>query len=140
LVCTQRSCFPPTCCCPRFSAVIYCFLATGNVASAAILGADGSIWACSEGFTVDPAKASQLWNCFADAAPLRNGGLMINGDKYTFIRGDDRKLYLKKGLNGTFIVRTNRAIIIGVHNESQVPEPASVTVDKLADYLTASNF
>ena len=73
-------------------------------------------------------------------SPIFANGITINGVRYTGIRADERSFYAKKGATGVIAVKTNLAIIIGVHSENIQPGQATTVVEKLADYLIANNY
>ncbi|KAG9393428.1 Profilin [Carpediemonas membranifera] len=115
-------------------------LSTGTLRHAAILGHAGDVWATSNGFNIDQAEIAKIIKGHDDFSILQTGGLTLNGMKYTFIRGDDKTLYMKKLTNGVFLRKTQQAIIVGVHDDQQVPEPAALTVAKLGDYLESVGY
>uniref|UniRef100_A0A6B2LS63 Profilin n=1 Tax=Arcella intermedia TaxID=1963864 RepID=A0A6B2LS63_9EUKA len=108
---------------------------TGKLAKAAILGQDGFTWASTPGFSLSIDEGLQLMAGFDDAGPLRADGLYAQGERYADLKADERSIYGRRGPCGIVCVKTVRAVMIGVYNESMQPGIAADTVEKLADYL-----
>ncbi|KAI9295176.1 profilin-like protein [Neoconidiobolus thromboides FSU 785] len=115
-------------------------LGSGSITKAAIIGHDGSVWAASEGFTVKPEEASTILKGYSDASVLTTSGIKLNGEKYFYIRSDDRTINGKLGEGGVFCVKTGMSIIIGVYDDTVKPGQASIVVEKLADYLIDAGY
>eukprot|EP00163_Fabomonas_tropica_P019623 TRINITY_DN34408_c0_g1_i1.p1 TRINITY_DN34408_c0_g1~~TRINITY_DN34408_c0_g1_i1.p1 ORF type:complete len:128 (+),score=44.37 TRINITY_DN34408_c0_g1_i1:114-497(+) len=113
---------------------------TGNVSKACIIGHDGSVWASSPGFAPSAEEAAALIAGFNDPTGLLAQGLHVAGVKYMTIKADPRSVYGKKVNNGVVIVKTGQAIVIGQYDEKIQPGSATLTVEKLADYLIENNF
>eukprot|EP00695_Tsukubamonas_globosa_P000603 TRINITY_DN150_c0_g1_i1.p2 TRINITY_DN150_c0_g1~~TRINITY_DN150_c0_g1_i1.p2 ORF type:complete len:112 (+),score=58.24 TRINITY_DN150_c0_g1_i1:89-424(+) len=96
-------------------------VATGHISRGAILGLDGSTWAISPSLTIKPEELSHLLGGLADNNKFMASGIKLNGDKFMFLRADDRSVYGKKGAAGVAIVKTNSAIIIGIYDEGIQP-------------------
>jgi len=117
-------------------------VATKNVTSAAIIGLDGNTWASSGGLSVTPAEAKVLISAFADASPLRAGGLNAGGVKYIALQCDDKVLMGKKGAGGVIVSKSGKTIVVGAYSaESGVQAgPASSSVQSMAADLTKKGF
>jgi len=64
----------------------------------------------------------------------------LAGVKYFALKADDRSVYGKKGSAGCITVKTNKAILVGVYDETQQPGAAANIVEKVADYLINSGY
>lgn len=115
-------------------------LGNGTIRHAAMIGHDGSIWAQSAGFKMDQANITKVTQAHANPGVVQMGGLTMNDKKFMFIRGDDQTVILKKATSTMFLRKTNQTIIIAMHDEEQVPEPASLTVEKLGEYLESVSY
>eukprot|EP01122_Echinamoeba_exundans_P017208 TRINITY_DN899_c0_g1_i1.p1 TRINITY_DN899_c0_g1~~TRINITY_DN899_c0_g1_i1.p1 ORF type:complete len:140 (-),score=41.24 TRINITY_DN899_c0_g1_i1:79-498(-) len=112
-------------------------VATGHIEKAALVGANGAIWAATAGWALkaDEIKAiAASWPNFAAA------GLKVAGDKFMFLRGDDQVVLAKKGATGVVIAKTKTAFVIAFHNDKQQIGNANKEVLKIADYLTEQNY
>jgi len=115
-------------------------LATGNVQKGAICGLDGSIWAVSDKFNVQPDEAKKLAAAFKDSSVLQMSGIFVAGDKFMFLSATEDVLRGKKGSNGVHIVKTLQAIIIGYYADPVQPGQCATTVEALGDYLKSVNY
>ena len=113
---------------------------TGKVKLGAIHSQDGSVWATSAGFTVDPAEVTTLVAAYSDPSAIQASGFYIAGVKYFVIRADDRSIYGKKGATGVAAVKTTQAVVIGTYDETMQPGQCTNEVEKLADYLIENGY
>eukprot|EP00002_Diphylleia_rotans_P009589 TRINITY_DN19978_c0_g1_i1.p1 TRINITY_DN19978_c0_g1~~TRINITY_DN19978_c0_g1_i1.p1 ORF type:complete len:127 (+),score=29.35 TRINITY_DN19978_c0_g1_i1:88-468(+) len=113
---------------------------SGNLAQGAILGAAGGVWAASAGFSITAAEVSALVAGFASTSSFQASGVNVAGVKYMFLRGDERTVQAKKGATGVVLVKTKQSILVGVYNDKQQPGAATLTVEKLADYLIENGY
>ncbi|KAK3895323.1 hypothetical protein Pcinc_000952 [Petrolisthes cinctipes] len=104
------------------------------------MGHDGSCWASSAGFTIQPTEVQALLKGFASADALQSSGLHVAGEKYFFIGSGDSFIRGKKGQNGIHASKTNQAIIIGYYDDSIQPGTCTTEVEKVADYLKGQNY
>eukprot|EP01087_Luapelamoeba_hula_P005368 TRINITY_DN15446_c0_g1_i1.p3 TRINITY_DN15446_c0_g1~~TRINITY_DN15446_c0_g1_i1.p3 ORF type:complete len:127 (+),score=21.67 TRINITY_DN15446_c0_g1_i1:312-692(+) len=107
---------------------------------AAIFGHDAGQWATSSGLTIQPAEVQKLVAAFKDPSGIRAAGIYLAGDKYFALKADDRSIYGKKGAAGCVCVKTGKAVLIGLYDESQQPGAAANVVEKVADYLIQSGY
>lgn len=124
-----------------WSEQISSLIATGHVTRAAIHGLDGSCWASSAGFKVSVPEAKSLRGAIESpeyAALLPIHGMVVAGEKYTYLRSDKgRNLLGKKGLGGCFVTKTSKALIIAVFDSPISPADCVVAVERFADYLVS---
>jgi profilin len=68
---------------------------SGFIGKAAIFGLDGSKWAITAGFNVEPAEVKAIIAGFKDPNSIRASGIKAAGAKYFTLRSDDRSIYGK---------------------------------------------
>ncbi|KAI8985266.1 profilin [Pilobolus umbonatus] len=110
-------------------------LGTGNVSKACILGAQGGVWATSEGFNLPASEIKELVDGFSNPDAVRANGIHINGVKYLTLRADDRSIYGKKNDTGVVVVKTTQAILVGLYDDKIQPGNCTKVVEGLADYF-----
>jgi len=113
---------------------------TGHLAQGCIIGLDGSVWAQSPGFTLKAGEGQSVSALFKNPQNVFAAGITISGIKYLGIKGDERSVYGKKGASGVVTVKTTQCILIGLYNDQQQPGNASLSVEKLADYLIENGY
>ncbi|KAL2038689.1 hypothetical protein N7G274_008447 [Stereocaulon virgatum] len=109
-----------------------------NVDKAAIFNVEGtSVWASSPNFKLEPAEIKAVLASYAEKEPkpIFETGFKVAGEKYFTLKADDRSVYGKKGREGMIIVKTKQALLIAHYPEDVQPGAASLTVEKLGDYL-----
>ena len=112
---------------------------TGHVTGAAIIGHDGNVWA-SKNLTLKAGEGPKLVNAFKDSSSVLASGIFVEGNKYLSLKADDKSIYAKKGAGGVVIAKTSQCVLIGHYNETVQPGQATVTVEKLADYLRENGY
>lgn len=115
-------------------------LGSKKVSKAAIHGLDGNPWAMSAGFNVSLAEMKAIIAAFSDQSAARSNGLHAAGERFIFLRGDDRSLYGKKGATGLVCIKTSKAIIVGYYNDTIQPGEATTVIEKLGDYLRSVGY
>jgi len=113
---------------------------SGHLKQAAIFGHDGGQWATSSGFTVNATEVKTLVGSYKDPTNIRANGLHLAGTKYFVLKADDRSIYGKKGSAGCITVKTSKAVLVGIYDETQQPGAAANVVEKVADYLINSGY
>ncbi|KAL3677196.1 hypothetical protein R1sor_027144 [Riccia sorocarpa] len=117
---------------------LMCPLPSGSqLASAAITGLDGSIWAQSGTFPdVKPEEITAIISAFDDSSSLAQHGLFLGGEKYMVIQGEAGAVIRgKKGPGGVCIKKTGMAVLIGTYEEPMKPPECNKIVEGLGDYL-----
>ncbi|GAW06471.1 profilin [Lentinula edodes] len=84
---------------------------TTKIAQAAILGAQGGVWATSEGFEISPDEQARILQAHSQPSAIQASGLVIAGVKYFCLQANERSIYLKKGVDGAIVVKTTQAIL-----------------------------
>lgn len=76
-----------------------------------------------------------------DSAAVQRGGIKAGGQNYIFLRCEEgRSIYGRKGANaGICIVKSKKAILIGVYSSGIQPGNCNAVIEKLADYLIQHN-
>ena len=92
------------------------------------------------GFAVKPDEIKTLFGAYKDPTNIRANGIHLAGVKYFALKADDRSVYGKKGSAGCITVKTNKAVLVGVYDETQQPGAAANIVEKVADYLINSGY
>eukprot|EP01013_Petalomonas_cantuscygni_P016126 TRINITY_DN3307_c0_g2_i1.p1 TRINITY_DN3307_c0_g2~~TRINITY_DN3307_c0_g2_i1.p1 ORF type:complete len:131 (+),score=23.64 TRINITY_DN3307_c0_g2_i1:104-496(+) len=118
---------------------------SGHVHHGAIVGLDGTPWVSSPNFDTQAAKWVDSLVQGGDISKLQAGGLMLNGEKYVYVRtvtDDDDQDYgvvLKKGSGGAVIVRANTCFVVAQFNEGYAQDPLADAC-RLRDWLVESNY
>ncbi|CAO3697365.1 unnamed protein product [Rhizopus stolonifer] len=115
-------------------------IATQQVSEASIYGLNGSIWATSAGFQLQPAEVQEVIAGFSNPDPIRANGIHIAGAKYFAIKADERSIYGKKNADGVCIVKTTQAILVATYKDGIQPGNCAKIVEGLADYLISVGY
>ncbi|CAF0728419.1 unnamed protein product [Adineta steineri] len=105
-------------------------LTSQGVTHAGIFGNDGSRWAASSSFPNIDHLRDELPKAFS-AQP---SGIVVNGEKYIFIRNQDHFAVFRKGADGMVIVKLNQAYIVSI-GVNQKPEMLVGATSKIGEYL-----
>ncbi|KAL7586952.1 profilin isoform X1 [Lactuca sativa] len=108
-----------------------------HLISAAIIGADGSVWAKSSAFPqLKPEEVTAIGKDFDEPGHLAPTGLFIAGTKYMVIQGEPGAVIRgKKGAGGICIKKTGQAMVFGLYDEPVAPGQCNKVVEGLGDYL-----
>jgi len=101
-----------------------------GISHAGIFGADGSRWAASGNFP----NIDNLRDELARAFSSQPQGILVNGEKYIFIRNQDNFAVFRKGADGMVIVKLNQAYIVSI-GVNQKPEMLVGATSKIGEYL-----
>ncbi|MDK2413074.1 profilin [Aphanizomenon sp. 202] len=112
---------------------------SGNVKMGANCGLDGSVWAVSPELKITPEEVKTITTHFGSDHFSING-LMLSGERYVYLGGDEGTLRGKKGKKFVHMTKTNTALIIGISEEPGQPGPCACTVEALGDYLKGLNY
>ncbi|KAL0575300.1 profilin, required for normal timing of actin polymerization in response to thermal stress [Marasmius crinis-equi] len=108
---------------------------SGKVASAAILGLAGGVWAQSPGLTLSTEEQKAIVDGFNNPPQVQASGLRLAGDKYFALSANDKSIQLKKQSDGAVLVKTTQAVLVAVYKAPiQAPE-ATTVAEGLGDYL-----
>jgi len=105
-------------------------LTSQGITHAGIFGADGSRWAASPNFPNIDNLREELPRAFSS----QPAGVVVNGEKYIFIRNQDNFAVFRKGADGMVIVKLNQAYIISI-GVNQKPEMLVGATSKIGEYL-----
>lgn len=113
----------------------------GNIEKAAIFGQNGSQWAASPGFTIQPQEAIDAFNCMKNGS-TPTGSVTIAGQKWMVTRCDEECLYGASGKQNICICSTKQALVIATSNKDagHTPNVANNNVQAIADYLSESGY
>lgn len=110
-------------------------LTSQGITHAALFGNDGSRWAASPNFpTIDNLK-EDLPKLFS-ATP---SGIVVNGERYIFIRNQDVFAVLRKGADGMVIFKINQGYIVSI-GINQKPEMLVAATNKIGEYLKGCGY
>ncbi|KAI9119400.1 hypothetical protein K1719_010075 [Acacia pycnantha] len=108
-----------------------------TLASAAITGNGGAVWAQSSAFPqLKPGEVTDIMKDFDEPGYLAPKGLHLGGNKYMVIQGEPGAVIRgKKGSGGATIKKTGQALIFGIYEEPVTPGQCNIVVERLGDYL-----
>ncbi|KAL7789477.1 profilin [Trichoderma ceciliae] len=118
---------------------------TGHITKGAIISIAGdSAWASSPGLAIKPVEMKAI----ADIIAKNQGaidkayaeGLYIAGQRYVLARAGDDNIYARSGRDGVAITASKKAIVVGIHDESQIAGNATSVVVALADHLIEQGY
>jgi len=102
----------------------------------AIAGLDGNIWAKSSDFEVTAAEVKSLLDSYEDPSKMSSTGIVLAGQKYFYLSGDEKVVRGKQGKGGVHLMRTKQTLLIGVYDEPLTPPEAANITESLGDYLS----
>lgn len=111
-----------------------------TLASGAILGLDGSLWASSEGFPeLSNEETEVLLQAFDSPDILQSKGLRLNGQKYVAIGGTPGSVVRGRGFevktSGFTAKKCVQSVVMGFYGEGVQPGECSKVVEDFGDYL-----
>lgn len=119
---------------------------TSHVDKGCIVGLDGAKWttdAHGHAFNISVPECVQIAQAFKtkDFTSFMASGVHIGGDKYQFLREEDKKLVLakKKDLGAVCIQSSKTALVIAHVAEGSQQAHGNVAVGVIADYLESMN-
>lgn len=111
-----------------------------TLASAALVGLDGSVWAHSPAFpSLTTDQAAVIAKIFNGENP---GSFMMGDVKYMVLGSEDPSTKLRgkcKG-GGCSISKTTQAMVVGIWAEPVQPATCNKLVEALAEYLISVNY
>ena len=117
---------------------------SGQITAGAILGLDGSQWARSAKFpNLDTATKEAMVlvkENFEKAGNAQSKGIIVGKQKYMCVRADPRSVYGKAPKGGIVCVKTGKAVIVGIYDETIQTGNATKVVEDLADYLISVGY
>jgi len=112
---------------------------------AAIVGLNGSCWTTcdhSKSMKLEPSEITKLANAMSsgDTSILQSGGIVLEGVKYQFLRGDDKMILGKKKDHGAITIQASKtALVIGHTQEGCQQGNTNKGVDSIVTYLEGIN-
>jgi len=105
---------------------------------------DGSIWAKYEKDIPSPVTQEEL-KAVADGMRTNPGsfqenGIRLGGEKYFCLSAENNLLRGRKGSSALCVVATNSCLIAVATTDGFPPGQLNSVVEKLGDYLRASNY
>ncbi|KAK2717472.1 profilin-like [Artemia franciscana] len=111
-------------------------LAGGFISQGAIIGTDGALWAKSDNLNVAQQELVTLATNYANHEYFQANGLTLAGTRYIFLSASDRVIRGKKMKQGIHCIKTEKAIVIGIYDETHcTPQQAANVVERLGEYL-----
>lgn len=83
-------------------------------------------------------QVAKLVTCITgDTTTLKRSGIKVGNQSYILLRDDPgRSVYGRKGADsGVCVVKTKRALLIGVYGVGVQPGNCNAVMEKMADYL-----
>nr|A4KA43.1 RecName: Full=Profilin-6; AltName: Full=Allergen Cor a 2; AltName: Full=Pollen allergen Cor a 2; AltName: Allergen=Cor a 2 [Corylus avellana]ABG81300.1 pollen profilin variant 5 [Corylus avellana] len=116
---------------------LMCEIEGHHLASAAILGHDGTVWAQSADFPqFKPEEITGIMKDFDEPGHLAPTGMFVAAAKYMVIQGEPGVVIRgKKGAGGITIKKTGQALVVGIYDEPMTPGQCDMVVGRLGDYL-----
>ncbi|RWS21804.1 Blo t profilin allergen-like protein [Leptotrombidium deliense] len=109
---------------------------------AVIAGLDGAIWAKFEkDFPVTTEEVKAICDAMrSDLGIFNEKGIQLGGEKYFCLKAESNLVRGRKGTSALCMVTTNSCLIVAVTTDGFPPGQLNTVVEKLADYLRASNY
>ncbi|CAM0882799.1 unnamed protein product [Alopecurus aequalis] len=116
---------------------LMCDIEGHHLASAAILGHDGTVWAQSIDFpSFKLEDMANIMKDFDEPGTLAPTGLFIGQTKYMVIQGESGAvIHGKKGAGSLTLKKTGHALLVGIYDEPMTPGQCNLVVERLGDYL-----
>jgi len=115
-------------------------MATKNLSACGVFGLDGSVWASTPDFPVDPATVRLVVASTVDSSKVA-AGVNVRSEKFILVRSDPGVyIILKKGPNGLVAYRSTQCCIIAIHDSTAKSEIALTHVGKVIDHLTKHGY
>jgi len=105
-------------------------LTNQGVTHAGIFGTDGSRWAASANFPTIANLREELPRAFSS----QPSGILVNNEKYIFIRNQDTFAIFRKGADAMIIMKLSQSYIVSI-GINQKPEMLIAATNKIGDYL-----
>jgi profilin len=117
----------------------------GNIDRASIIGLNGGgKWTTKQEVKLSADEAAKIAAVFTskDFSSFQANGIMIEGQKYQFLRQEDGKIvYAKKKDFGSVAMQSSKqAIVIGHTPEGKAQGAAAVAVAAIAEYLEGLSY
>lgn len=113
----------------------------GHADKACIIGKDGSMWTTNKeanALKITAAEAATIGNAFRimDFSSFQASGVLLEGVKYQFLRGEENiVLGKKKDLGAITLQSSKTAVVIGHTKEGGSQGNTNKGVSVIADYL-----
>uniref|UniRef100_K7FE09 Profilin n=1 Tax=Pelodiscus sinensis TaxID=13735 RepID=K7FE09_PELSI len=114
-----------------------CLIKTKHVEHAAIIKIkDGSVWASTLGFNLQPQTVHVIIHAFfKNLLQVRKEGLYFKEKHYKCVRADDCSMYLKNVDGGLIAVKTESCILLATYLEGMYPSVCVEAIEKLGNYF-----
>merc|ERR1711942_593320 len=107
---------------------------------AAIAGLDGSIWAKSGDFNITSEEVKRVVDNYDNQLAFASTGINLAGQKYFYLSGTDDVMRGKQGKGGVHIMKTEKAVLVGVYDEPMQGAEAATVTESLGSYLKGCGY
>ncbi|KAH7815646.1 profilin [Monocercomonoides exilis] len=115
-------------------------LVSKGVSACALLGAaDGAVWA-DHGSGLSAGEAQNIAKLFSNPASAFATGVMVGGVKFFCTRASDDTIAARKDQRGLFLCKSDKAIVVALHDETMNAGTCSTFAGKAADYFRSLGF
>jgi profilin len=128
-------------------------LVTKGVQHCALVGLDGSIWGeyssgvwnvlqffCWSLLQLTAPEAKTIASVVKKPDSAFSTGIVVGGAKYLATRASDDLIAARKGQYGLFLIKTNKAVVLAIHDQTQDAGTISALAGKAADYFKSINY
>ena len=117
---------------------------SGRISRAAIMGAQGGMWAASAGYQLTAAEQKALVDGFSQPDTLRSIAVRLDNQRYYVVsvrpQGVKVTVESKKQRNGALLIKTRRAIIVAEYTAPTERTEALFIADGVADHLVGAGY
>lgn len=114
--------------------------ADGIITKGALAIHEGLFLAKSFDFNLTSDEARGIVEALADPAMARAQGVSVEGSFFRVVDVDAERLYARFGSGGLVAVRTERVVVIGLHDGSSVPSSAQQAAQNIADVIRSMGY
>ena len=114
--------------------------ADGSITKGALAVYEGPFLARGFDFHVSTDEVLGIVEAFDDPDRARARGVTVEGTRYLLVDADAVTLYARFGSNGLVAVRTERVVVIGLHNGASLPAIAQQAVQNVADVIRSMGY
>ena len=89
---------------------------------------------------ISPQEAVACANLLKHPSEAFGLGVTVAGTKYLVTRASDEVIAARKGSNGLFLYKSNKAIVLALHDETMNAGTCSTYAGKACDYFKGLGF
>ena len=114
--------------------------ADGSITKGALAVHEGPFLARGFDFHVSTDEVLAIVEAFDDPEAARASGITAEGTRYLLMDADAETLYARFGSTGLVAVRTERVVVIGLHNGTRLPSIAQQAARNVADVIRSMGY